>query len=99
MWTRNLLPDTCVSLTEKYGLEELASTSELISKLDVIGEKEWFRKQMGMQKGAVHSRSNTPSVRAHTSVRLIIRVVRCMTHFLSTGREWLQQSLKGHFHI
>ncbi len=76
----------------KYGLEELASTSELISKLDVIGEKEWFRKQMGMQKGAVHSRSNTPSVRLITS--------RQMHDTLPLNRSRMAaQSLKGHFHI
>lgn len=76
----------------KYGLEELASTSELISKLDVMGEKEWFRKQMGMQKGAVHSRSNTLPVRLITS--------RQMHDILPPNRSRVAaQSLKEHFHI
>ncbi|KAF8968028.1 hypothetical protein BDZ97DRAFT_448407 [Flammula alnicola] len=35
----------------KCGLQEVEDTSELIRRLDILGEKEWFRKQMGMSKG------------------------------------------------
>ncbi|KJA26355.1 hypothetical protein HYPSUDRAFT_133107 [Hypholoma sublateritium FD-334 SS-4] len=42
----------------KHGLEEVTNTSDLVVKLDLLGEKEWFRKKMGMQKGAVQIHSN-----------------------------------------
>ncbi|KAH9481676.1 hypothetical protein JR316_0006203 [Psilocybe cubensis] len=33
------------------GLQEVADMNELVNRLDRIGEKEWFREQMGMSKG------------------------------------------------
>lgn len=36
---------------DRYGLQEVEDMNELITRLDRIGEKEWFRLQMGMSKG------------------------------------------------
>jgi hypothetical protein len=35
----------------RIGLEEVKDTNDLVRRLDIVGEKEWFRRQMGMQKG------------------------------------------------
>ncbi|KAF8199660.1 hypothetical protein BJ912DRAFT_949852, partial [Pholiota molesta] len=34
----------------RIGLEEVKDTNDLVRRLDIVGEKEWFRRQMGMQK-------------------------------------------------
>lgn len=44
----------------KNGLDEIESTNDIVVKLQTIGEKEWFRKEMGMQKGARSSVVVTP---------------------------------------
>lgn len=76
----------------KHGLEELANTGDLVVKLDLMGEKEWFRKKMRMQKGAVHGRSNILLVR-----RLPSRQMHDMQHL--DRLRVVGQSLKEHFHI
>ncbi|KIM40013.1 hypothetical protein M413DRAFT_190108 [Hebeloma cylindrosporum] len=35
----------------KNGLREVSDMKELIRALDIVGEKEWFRRKMGMIKG------------------------------------------------
>ncbi|KAF9485190.1 hypothetical protein BDN70DRAFT_678981 [Pholiota conissans] len=44
-------PTTTRLADGRVGLEEVKDTSELLRKLDGVGEREWFRRQIGMQKG------------------------------------------------
>jgi len=37
----------------KRGLREVKDMNDLISTLESVGEKEWFRTQMGMSRGAL----------------------------------------------
>lgn len=47
------MPNEHIRLTheDRYGLQEVADMNELVNRLDCIGEKEWFRAQMGISKG------------------------------------------------